>query len=132
MGSQYNGLAHVLLVVHDPTIPQIGPSHKQSRRLVDVSGTFISLVIALTYGIPQKAVQEDVRALCGVALSNPKIFPCKFVACFAIALVGDRFADRADQEQLHQMLLDTEKQHGFPPTATKHQLEEAWGWNMNE
>lgn len=31
-------------------------------------------------------VQEDVRTLCGVALSNMKVFPCIFVACFAIAL----------------------------------------------
>jgi hypothetical protein len=31
-------------------------------------------------------VQEDVRTLCGVAQSNPKAFPSKFVACFAIAL----------------------------------------------
>ncbi|KAF2660790.1 hypothetical protein K491DRAFT_588286 [Lophiostoma macrostomum CBS 122681] len=110
MGNQYNTLAHVLLVVHDPTIPQIGPSHKQSRKVVD------------------QMVQEDVRTLCGVAQSNSKIFPCKFVACFAIALVGDRFATRADQERLHEMLVDTEQQHGFPPTTIKHQLEEAWGW----
>jgi hypothetical protein len=31
-------------------------------------------------------VQDDVRALCGVALSNAKVFPGKFVACYAIAL----------------------------------------------
>lgn len=32
-------------------------------------------------------VQDDVRTLCGVARSNgAKVFPCKFVACFAIAL----------------------------------------------
>ena len=36
MGNQYNTLAHMLLVVHDPTIPQLGPSHKQSRAVVDV------------------------------------------------------------------------------------------------
>lgn len=36
MGNQYNTLAHMLLVVHDPTIPQLGPAHKQSRAVVDV------------------------------------------------------------------------------------------------
>ncbi|KAF2471427.1 uncharacterized protein BDR25DRAFT_223470 [Lindgomyces ingoldianus] len=111
MGKQYNTLAHVLLVVHDPTIPQLGPSHKQSRQVVD------------------KMVQEDVRTLCGVALSNPKAWPSKFVACFAIALVGDRFTHHEDQEWLCQMLIQTEAVHGFPPiSTTKHQLEEAWGW----
>lgn len=44
MGKQYNTLAHMLLVVHDPTIPQLGPSHKQSRAVVDVS------VMALDFG----------------------------------------------------------------------------------
>ncbi|KAF2121287.1 hypothetical protein BDV96DRAFT_483830 [Lophiotrema nucula] len=110
MGKQYNTLAHVLLVVHDPTIPQLGPSHKQSRQVVD------------------RMVQEDVRTLCGVAQSNSSIFPSKFVACFAISLVGDRFTDRQDQERLHDVLVSTEVAHGFPPTATIHQLEEAWGW----
>ncbi|KAL6153892.1 hypothetical protein ACJQWK_01782 [Exserohilum turcicum] len=68
MGMQYNLLAHTLLIVHDPTLPQLGPAHKASRAVVD------------------KAVQENVRILCGVAQSNPKVFPCKFVACYAIAL----------------------------------------------
>jgi hypothetical protein len=68
MGTQYHLLAQMLLVVHDPTIPQLGPIHKASRAVVD------------------KTVQDNVRTLCGVAQSNPKVFPCKFVACFAIAL----------------------------------------------
>ncbi|KAF2006257.1 hypothetical protein P154DRAFT_255910 [Amniculicola lignicola CBS 123094] len=111
MGKQYNTLAHVLLVVHDPAIPQLGPSHKQSRQVVD------------------KMVQEDVRTLCGVAMSNLNAFPCKFVACFAIALVGDRFTHREDQERLRAILMQTEAAHGFPPTETKNQLEDAWGWD---
>lgn len=41
MGAQYNLLAHMLLVVHDPTIPQLGPSHKQSRAAVDVRGLML-------------------------------------------------------------------------------------------
>ncbi|PSN67793.1 hypothetical protein BS50DRAFT_348932 [Corynespora cassiicola Philippines] len=110
MGKQYNTLAHMLLVVHDPTIPQLGPSHKQSRAIVD------------------KIVQEDVRTLCGVAESNQKAWPAKFVACFAIALVGDRFSDRGDQERLSSLWSRCERTHGFPPTATITQLEESWGW----
>ncbi|KAH7089532.1 hypothetical protein FB567DRAFT_439127 [Paraphoma chrysanthemicola] len=111
MGMQYNTLAHMLLAAHDPTIPQLGPAYKQSRAVVD------------------KIVQNDVRTLSGVALSNPKVFPCKFVACFAIALVGDRFTVREDQERLRDLWLACERAHGFPPTATIHQLEESWGWH---
>lgn len=113
MGTQYNTLAHMLLVVHDPTIPQLGPAHKQSRAVVD------------------RMVQEDVRTLCGVAQSNGKFFPCKFVACFAIALVGDRFPIREDQERLRDLWYACERSHGFPPTTTIQQLEDSWGWNSN-
>ncbi|KAL5121490.1 hypothetical protein ACEQ8H_000562 [Pleosporales sp. CAS-2024a] len=110
MGMQYNTLAHMLLVVHDPAIPQLGPAHKQSRAAVD------------------KIVLQDVRILSGVALSNPKVFPGKFVACFAVALVGDRFTARDDQEILRNIWYACERSHGFPPTATMNQLEESWGW----
>lgn len=85
MGMQYNTLAHMLLVVHDPTIPQLGPSHKQSRAVVDVGKSPLCKFSSLTHQL-QRMVQEDVRTLCGVAQSNPRVFPCKFVACFAIAL----------------------------------------------
>jgi hypothetical protein len=85
-----------------------------------------------------------------VALSNSKVFPGKFVACFAIALVGDRFTDREDQERLRELWYACERSHGFPPTATVrtlnqlnittytdqsprvdqiHQLEDSWGWH---
>jgi hypothetical protein len=140
MGTQYNLLAHMLLIVHDPSIPQLGPAHKASRAVVD------------------KTVQDNVRTLCGVAQSNSKWFPCKFVACFAIALgefisipqhdhnhdwpclafaltacltitVGDRFTLREDQERLRDLWYACERSHGFPPTATIAQLEESWGWH---
>jgi hypothetical protein len=48
MGKQYNTLAHMLLVVHDPTIPQLGPAHKQSRAVVDVSHFLILHHLSLT------------------------------------------------------------------------------------
>ncbi|CAO2648601.1 Nn.00g078680.m01.CDS01 [Neocucurbitaria sp. VM-36] len=111
MGTQYNTLAHMLLIVHDPTIPQLGPAHKQSRAAVD------------------QIVQSDVRTLCGVAQSNAKVYPSKFVACFAIALVGDRFTMREDQERLRELWYACERAHGFPPTTTIAHLEESWGWH---
>lgn len=48
MGKQYNTLAHMLLVVHDPTIPQLGPAHKQSRAVVDVSRFLVLHLSSLT------------------------------------------------------------------------------------
>lgn len=111
MGTQYNTLAHMLLTVHNPTIPQLGPARKQSREMVD------------------RKAQDSVRTLCGVAQSNPRFFPCKFVACFAIALVGDRFTVREDQEKLRDLWYACEKAHGFPPTTSIVQLEESWGWH---
>ncbi|KAF2816972.1 uncharacterized protein BDZ99DRAFT_5930 [Mytilinidion resinicola] len=111
MGRQYNILARVLLVVHNPTIPQLGPAHKKAKMEVDIQ------------------VQEDVRTLVGVALSNERAFPASLVACFAIALVGDRFTNRQDQSQLREMLIKTETRHGWPTKAARSQLEEVWEWN---
>jgi hypothetical protein len=48
MGYQYNTLAHMLLVVHDPTIPQLGPSHKQSRVVVDVCFSVLMPLLQVT------------------------------------------------------------------------------------
>jgi predicted HD phosphohydrolase len=81
-------------------------------------------------------------------MSNLRVFPGKFVACFAIALgklhryflsvrnglvltrvVGDRFTSRVDQEYLRDLWYACERSHGFPPTSMIHQLEQSWGWS---
>ncbi len=36
MGHQYNILAHILLVIYNPSKPRMGPSHKQAVKEVDV------------------------------------------------------------------------------------------------
>jgi hypothetical protein len=94
----------MLLVLHHPTMPQLGPAYRQSRAAVYAQA------------------QDDVRTLCGVAQSNSEVFPGKLVACFAIALVGDRFTVREDQERLRELWYACERSHGFPPTATVHTI----------
>jgi hypothetical protein len=67
MAWQYIFMAHLLLIVHQP-LPRIGPSHRQALREME------------------EAAKDDVRALCGVALSNPQTPPASLVACMAITL----------------------------------------------
>lgn len=110
MASQYNILAHILLTVYDPKFPRSGPSHKQAVREVD------------------RQVQEDVKILCGIGLSNPQTASAMQVACMAISLCGDRFTDDEEQHQLQGILARTEKIHGWPTAAIEQQLKVAWGW----
>ncbi|KAJ4289643.1 hypothetical protein N0V90_010972 [Kalmusia sp. IMI 367209] len=68
MGNQYNTLAHMLLVVHDPTIPQLGPSHKQSRAVVDL------VIVSMNVKIKSDFV------ICGMSASDRMAFlqPLRF------------------------------------------------------
>lgn len=38
MGTQYNELGRILLSVHDPSLPTVGPLHRRSVQEADVSG----------------------------------------------------------------------------------------------
>ncbi|KIX03553.1 uncharacterized protein Z518_07106 [Rhinocladiella mackenziei CBS 650.93] len=109
MGWQYIQMAHLLLIVHQP-LPRVGPAHQQA--LKDM----------------QQAAKEDVRKLCGVALSNVQTPPASFVACMAIALFGDRFESPAEQKLLRDLLIHTESRNGWPTSVARKQLEKCWDW----
>jgi hypothetical protein len=111
VGRQYNMLALALLAANEPSGDQNNSSPEETRRKNDLS------------------VRAYVRQLCGVAMSNPRAFPAKLVACYAIARVGDRFTAREDQIKLHEILLETQRTHGFPTATTRKELETAWGWH---
>ncbi|OMP87947.1 hypothetical protein BK809_0008039 [Diplodia seriata] len=113
MGSAYAVLARLLLVVHDPTVPTIGPLRRQAIKEIDVSFAFFS--------------RRDVRILCGIGLSNDAVPPAILISCMAVTLFADRFTDQAEQERLYMVLLETERRHGWPTAKARAQLKELWG-----
>ncbi|CAG8058812.1 unnamed protein product [Penicillium olsonii] len=109
IGNQYTDLARILLAVHDPTLPTVGPLR---RRLIQEADDFI---------------RKGVWTVCGAALSNAHVPPAMVVGCMAIHLCGDRFTDPQQQELLIQVLVRTDTLHGWPTHALQRQLRETWG-----
>ncbi|KAJ5688538.1 hypothetical protein N7462_002930 [Penicillium macrosclerotiorum] len=109
IGNQYHELAKILLCVHDPGIPTVGPLRRRFAQEAD------------------DEIRQGVWTVCGVALSNGTVPPAMVVGCMAVHLCGDRFTDRQEQEQLIQVLIRTTKLHGWPTHALQRQLWETWG-----
>lgn len=158
MGYSYTIEAHLLLVVHDPNIPKLGPLRKRAVADVDVSA--FSLVILWadiervyvdrrrqrwTFGICA-GLHSPIPLLRQQALSH--LWPSLYVShplsripeWFGIYVFsntdpllprtagGDRFSALEDQRKLYDFLFQTEKRHGWPTAKARAQLEEAWGW----
>ncbi|KAF6792052.1 hypothetical protein CSOJ01_14218 [Colletotrichum sojae] len=111
---QHHILAEMYLVLFNPSIPRVGGTRKAAEKRLT------------------KQIQELLRSLCGIGMCNQWSPPAMFTACMGIAIAGDRFEDRHDQDALLNMLSITEKAHARPTTAVRDQLIHAWGWMDGE
>ncbi|KAK8230324.1 hypothetical protein HDK90DRAFT_417240 [Phyllosticta capitalensis] len=111
LGYGYNILSRLVLLVHDPSIPKLGPSRKASVAAVD------------------KKLRRDVRTLCSIANSHIDHGPANIIALVAISMCGDRFTHPPHQRALHDLLTRVHRLHGWPVQEARSQLEEAWGWS---
>ncbi|KAJ5444530.1 uncharacterized protein N7458_008402 [Penicillium daleae] len=111
IGYQYHELAKILLFVHDPGLPTVGPLRRRLAKEAD----------------PKYQIRKSVWTMCGVALSNSSVPPAMVVGCMALHLCGDRFTEMVEQEMLIQVLSRTERLHGWPTHALQRQLKETWG-----
>ncbi|KZN90235.1 hypothetical protein EN45_003510 [Penicillium chrysogenum] len=109
IGNQYIDLAQILLSVHDPTLPTVGPLR---TRLIQEADDHI---------------RRGIWKVCGASLSNASVPPAMVVGCMAIHLWGDRFTDPHEQDHLIQVLIQTDALHGWPTHALQRQLREKWG-----
>ncbi|KAL7623548.1 hypothetical protein AAE478_007231 [Parahypoxylon ruwenzoriense] len=110
VGIQHHILAQLFLTQFDPTIPRVGTSRRAA-------------VKQMTHRI-----ENLVRELCGIGVCNQWTPPSMFTACMGIAMFGDQFGERADQEALLDLLRKTEADHARPTAAIQQQLKRAWGW----
>ncbi|KAK8112740.1 hypothetical protein PG984_013266, partial [Apiospora sp. TS-2023a] len=78
--------------------------------------------------IPRERIDELMRRLCGIGASNQWAPPAMFEASTGIAMFGDRFEERVDQEAMLDILRRTESDHARPTKAVQQQLTRAWGW----
>ncbi|KAI0376916.1 hypothetical protein F5Y04DRAFT_195997 [Hypomontagnella monticulosa] len=113
IGIQHHILAQLLLIQFDPSIP-LGPTRPE-------------VIQRMTHRI-----ENLVRELCGIGVTNQWTPPSMFTACMGIAMFGDRFTARSDQEALVDILVKTEADHSRPTAVIKQQLTKAWGWAQGE
>ncbi|KAH8595534.1 hypothetical protein B0O99DRAFT_472793, partial [Bisporella sp. PMI_857] len=110
IGIQHHYLGRMLLAIYDPCIPRFGPNRKMAVRNMEAR------------------VKVLLRELCGIGLHNSSTAPAMFTTCMGIAICGDMFDDRKEQEALIEILLQTEKEHARPTAAIQKQLRDAWEW----
>lgn len=111
IGIQHHILAQLFLTQFDPSIPKVGPN----RRAANEKRT--------------SRIENLVRELCGIGVWNQWTPPSMFTACMGIAMFGDQFMVRSDQDALIEILRKTERDHARPTAAIQAQLQKDWGWN---
>ncbi|KAK0119490.1 hypothetical protein ONS95_010938 [Cadophora gregata] len=111
IGIQHHKLAQILLSIYNPRRPRIGKDRQEAEQ-------------AMVTGI-----KDNLRELCGIGLHNRSTPPGMFTACMGIALCGDRFRDRLEQEALLELLIETQKDHARPTAAIQMQMKSNWGWS---
>ena len=109
-GVQHLELARILLAVHNPTRPRLGPGHFASMKALS------------------RELKAIVLRLCGMALGNRKTPPALITAFLGIALCGDHFEDRSEQDAILGLLEELQGEHGWYVTDTMETLRQAWGW----
>lgn len=107
---QHYLLTRILLAAHDPRRPHLGPRAAESTKATNAT------------------IQDHVRSLCGITLSNAHCVPSMFTACIAIAICGDLFTDLVEQQALFDILVTTDHELAWPTAAIQAHLREQWGW----
>ncbi|KAI1389308.1 uncharacterized protein F4822DRAFT_427660 [Hypoxylon trugodes] len=110
IGIQHHILAQLFLTQFDPSIPKVGTNRRTAMKKMT------------------ERIENLVRELCGIGICNQWTPPSMFTACMGIAMFGDQFGERSDQDALIDMLQRTEAEHARPTAAIQQQLKKAWGW----
>ena len=103
----------ILLAVYNPSVPRLGPGHKQALKSID------------------DEIRGLVLTLAGMAVSNCQTPPNMVTACMGISMTGERFTDRRVQEALLDILVRTDRDFAWPTQPAQKSLKEAWGWELS-
>ncbi|EWG38259.1 hypothetical protein FVEG_14854 [Fusarium verticillioides 7600] len=109
-GLQYYHLSRMLLMSHDPRLPKIGLARGRKMKQIEVE------------------MKNDSKIVCAIAAGMGKASPTYLPACMAIALVGDLFNNRAEQDTLLRVLSNATDRFGWPSSYIKDSLQKTWGW----
>lgn len=110
-GIQHVELARILLAVYNPTMPRLGPGHVQAINEMSAN------------------LKKIVLRLCGIALGNRRTPPGLVTACMGVAMCGEHFVERGEQDALLAVLKELEDEHAWPTLRTQDALRRSWGWD---
>ncbi|KAI1814410.1 hypothetical protein GGS20DRAFT_548495 [Poronia punctata] len=114
IGIQHHILAQLFLLQFDPWVPRVGTNRRAAMQRTT------------------ERIEALMRDLCGLGISNQWTPPAMFTACIGIAMFGDQFNERSDQEALADFLMKTETAHARPTATIQRQLKKAWGWTSDK
>jgi hypothetical protein len=114
IGVQHHKLGQILLSIFDPRIPRVGGARSVAVRSME------------------EQIKSNLRELCGIGLYNRWTPPGMFTASMGIAICGDRFEGKVDQDALLDILVRTERDHARPTAAVQKQMKESWGWMTDD
>lgn len=103
-------LSRILLLAFDPRMPRLGPSRSHFLKRQN------------------QEIKREVTTLIGMANGNAGCAPYFVLACMGIALAGDRFEERWEQEELLGFLRKTETVYAWSTSTAQQHLMEACGW----
>ncbi|KAG9962394.1 hypothetical protein KCU61_g4772, partial [Aureobasidium melanogenum] len=109
-GLQHYHLGRALLAVYNPRIPRLGVAHRNALKEVG------------------EVLKDQIKIICGIALSNHSISASYVHASMMIAMGGDRFTERREQEGLFEILTKAQKEYAWPTQSVQEHLKEVWGW----
>ncbi|KAH0017954.1 hypothetical protein KCU78_g7359, partial [Aureobasidium melanogenum] len=95
-GLQHYHLGRALLAVYNPRIPRLGVAHRNALKEVG------------------EVLKDQIKIICGIALSNHSISASYVHASMMIAMGGDRFTERREQEGLFEILTKAQKEYAWP------------------
>ncbi|KAI5241600.1 hypothetical protein E4T43_05372 [Aureobasidium subglaciale] len=61
-----------------------------------------------------EVLKDQIKIICGIALSNHSISASYVHASMMIAMGGDRFTERREQEGLYEILIKAQKEYAWP------------------
>jgi hypothetical protein len=76
----------------------------------------------------QAQIKDQVLKICGIAVSNKQFIPVTFAAGVAIAMCGERFTERVEQEALMCILEESEEHVAWRSLRASERLKRCWGW----
>ncbi|KAJ3534078.1 hypothetical protein NM208_g7694 [Fusarium decemcellulare] len=100
-------LLRILLISFDPHTPRVGPSRSRFLKQQDIR------------------IREEVKTCIGMAEGNADCAPHYVLASLSIAIAGDRFEERWEQDELMRFLKKAESLHGWSTVVAQRHLAEA-------